>query len=81
MHVGADQTQFLIGPRATSLAPSSLLRRAVVGPDRHFAIGFGESRVVRIDLTHGFSPAESAFVVLLDGTVGADAWMKRVPSP
>jgi Tol biopolymer transport system component len=81
MHVGADQTQFLIGPRATSLAPSSLLRRAVVGTDRRFAIGFGGSRVVRIDLTRGFRPAESAFVVLLDGTVGADAWMKRAPSP
>jgi hypothetical protein len=81
MHTGADQTQFLIGPRSTSLAPSSLLRRAVVGADRRFAIGFGGSRVVRIDLTRGFSPAESAFVVLLDGVISPDAWVRRNPAP
>ena len=81
MHVGGDQTQFLIGPRSTSLAPSSLLRRAVVGADRRLAIGFGGSRVVRIDLTHGFSPAESAFVVLLDGVISPDAWVRRNPVP
>src|SRR6266550_3123075 len=77
MHSGADQTQFLIGPRSTSLAPSSLLRRAVVSADRRFAIGFGGSRVVRIDLTRGLSPAENAFVVLLDGVISADAWVRR----
>lgn len=81
MHVGADQTQFLVGPRSTSLAPSSLLRRAVVGADRRFAIGFGGSRVVRIDLTRGYSPAESAFVVLLDGVISPDAWIRRSAAP
>jgi len=81
MHVGGDQTQFLVGPRSASLAPSSLLRRAVVGADRRLAIGFGGSRVVRIDLTHGFSPAESAFVVLLDGVISPDAWVRRNPVP
>src|SRR6266550_3878951 len=81
MHVGGDQTQFLIGPPSTSLAPSSLLRRAVVGADRRLAIGFGGSRVVRIDLTHGFSLAESAFVVLLDGGISPDAWVRRNPVP
>jgi hypothetical protein len=81
MHSGADQTQFLIGPRSTSLAPSSLLRRAVVSGDRRFAIGFGGSRVVRIDLTRGLSPAESAFVVLLDGVISADAWVRRSALP
>jgi hypothetical protein len=77
MHVGADQTQYLIGPRSTSLAPSSLLRRAVVSADHRVAIGFGGSRVVRIDLTRGLSPAESAFVVLLDGIISADAWIPK----
>jgi len=81
MHVGADQTQFLIGPRSTSLAPSSLLRRAVVAADRRFAIGFGGSRVVKIDLSRGFTPAESAFVVLLDGVISADAWVRRGALP
>jgi hypothetical protein len=77
MHSGADQTQYLIGPRSTSLAPSSLLRRAVVSLDQRVAIGFGGSRIVRIDLTRGLSPAESAFVVLLDGIISADAWIPR----
>ena len=81
MHVGADQTQFLIGSRAMSLAPSSLLGRAVVGADRRFAIGFGGSRVVRIDLTRGFSPNDSAFLVLLDGVISPDAWIRRSASP
>ena len=77
MHNGADQTQFLVGPRSTSLAPSSLIRRAVVSADRRLALGFGGSRVVRIDLTRGLSPAERAFVVLLDGIISADAWIPR----
>ena len=81
MHSGADQTQFLVGPRSTSLAPSSLLRRAVVSTDRRVAIGFGGSRVVRIDLTRGLNPAESAFVVLLDGVISADAWVRRGALP
>lgn len=81
MHVRADQTQYLIGPRSTSLAPSSLLRRAVVSSDRRTAIGFGGSRIVRIDLTRGLSPAESAFVVLLDGVISADAWVRRSALP
>ena len=81
MHAGADQTQYLVGPRSTSLAPSSLLRRAVVAADRRLAIGFGGSRVVRIDLTHGLSPADSAFVVLLDGVISPDAWVRRGALP
>lgn len=81
MHSGADQTQFIVGPRSTSLAPSSLIRRAIVSSDRRFAIGFGGSRIVRIDLTRGLSPAESAFVVLLDGILNADAWVRRTPNP
>ena len=78
MHAGADQTQYLIGPRSTSLAPSSLIRRAVPTADGKLAIGFGGSRVVRIDLTGGPSPTERAFVVLLDGVIGADAWIPRI---
>lgn len=81
MHVGADQTQYLVGPRSTSLAPSSLLRRAVVSADRRSAIGFGGSRIVRIDLTAGPSPAQGAFVVLLDGVFSADAWIRRSGLP
>lgn len=81
MHSGADQTQFIVGPRSTSLAPSSLLRRVVVSSDRRFAIGFGGSRVVRIDLTRGLTPTESAFVVLLDGVISSDAWIRRSPLP
>jgi hypothetical protein len=81
MHVGVDQTQYLIGPRSTSLAPSSLIRRAVVSADRRFAIGFGGSRIVRIDLTRGLNPTENAFVVLLDGILSADAWVRRSAVP
>jgi hypothetical protein len=77
MHSGVDQTQFLVGPRSTSLAPSSLLRRAVDSADGRFAIGFGGSRIVRIDLTRGLNPPENAFVVLLDGVLSADAWVRR----
>src|SRR5438876_3103968 len=81
MHSGADQTQFLVGPRPMSLAPSSLLRRAVVAADRRLAIGFGGSRVVRIDLTHGLSPAASASVVLPGGVISPDAWVRRGALP
>ena len=81
MHVGVDQTQFLVGPRSTSLAPSSLIRRAVVSADKTTAIGFGGSRIVRIDLTRGLSPAQNAFVVLLDGVISADAWVRRTALP
>jgi hypothetical protein len=81
MHMGGDQTQFLVGPGATSLAPSSLIGRAVVAADRRFAIGFGGSRVVRIDLTRGLTPAGGAFSVLLDGVISADAWIRRSALP
>jgi hypothetical protein len=81
MHVRADQTQYLIGPRSTSLAPSSLMRRAVVSSDGRTAIGFGGARVVRIDLTRGLNPPDTAFVVLLDGILSADAWVRRSPAP
>jgi hypothetical protein len=81
MHSGVDQTQYIVGPRSTSLAPSSLLRRAVVSADKRIAIGFGGSRVVRIDLTRGLNPPENAFVVLLDGIISADAWVRRSQLP
>jgi Tol biopolymer transport system component len=81
MHVGADQTQYLVGPRSTSLAPSSLLRRAVVSADRRTAIGFGGSRIVRMDLTRSLIPAEISFVVLLDSVISADAWVRRGVAP
>jgi hypothetical protein len=81
MHVGADPTQYLIGPRSTSLAPSSLLRRAIVSADRRTAIGLGGSRIVRMDLTRSLSPSEIAFVVLLDGVISADAWVRRSVAP
>jgi hypothetical protein len=81
MHLAGDQTQYVVGPRSTSLAPSNLLRRTVVSSDRHTAIGFGGSRIVRIDLSRGLAPAESAFVVLLDGVIGADAWVRRTALP
>lgn len=81
MHVGVDQTQYLVGPRSTTLAPSSLLRRTIVSADRRSAIGFGGSRIVRIDLTGGLSPAQSAFVVLLDGVFSPDAWIRRSGPP
>ena len=44
MHVGVDQTQYLVGPRSTTLAPSSLLRRAVVSADRRSAM-LGGARI------------------------------------
>jgi hypothetical protein len=81
MHVSGDQTQYLVGARSTRLASSSLLRRAVVSADRRTAIGFGGSRIVRIDLTRGLTPPESAFVVLLDGIISADAWVRRSALP
>jgi dipeptidyl aminopeptidase/acylaminoacyl peptidase len=81
MHYGVDQTQYLVGPRSASLAPSSLIRRAVVSADKSTAIGFGGSRIVRIDLTRGLSPVQSAFVVLLDGVISADAWVRRSGLP
>jgi hypothetical protein len=81
MHLGVDQTQYLVGPRSTPLASSSLLRRAVVSADRRSATGFGGARIVRIDLTRGLSPADNAFVVLLDGVFSADAWVRRSALP
>jgi hypothetical protein len=81
MHIGVDQTQYIVGPRSTTLAPSSLLRRAVVSADKRTAIGFGGSRIVRIDLTRGLNPTEGAFVVLLDGVISADAWVRRSAFP
>jgi hypothetical protein len=77
MHVSKDSTQYLAGPNLVGLAPQSLLRRAVVAPDRRSAIGLGAPRIVRVDLTRGFTPASSAFVVLLDGIINADAWVRK----
>jgi hypothetical protein len=81
MHVSKDSTQYLAGPNLSSLAPQSLLRRAVVNADRRSAVGLGAPRIVRIDLTRGFSPPENAFVVLLDGVINADAWVRRGQLP
>lgn len=77
VHVFRDSTQWLAGTRLISLTSSTLLRRVVVSADRRSAIGFGGARLVRIDLARGLTPDESAFVVLLDGIVGADAWVPR----
>jgi len=81
MHLAADQTQYVVGPRSTSLAPSNLFRRTVVSSDRRTAIGLGGSRIVRVDLTRGLTPAQGAFVVLLDGVISADAWVRRTSLP
>jgi Tol biopolymer transport system component len=81
MHVSKDSTQYLAGPSLSALAPQSLLRRAVVNADRRSAVGLGAPRIVRIDLTRGFSPPENAFVVLLDGVISADAWVRRGQLP
>jgi len=80
MHASRDSTQYLAGPNLVTLAPQSLLRRAVVATDRRSAIGLGAPRIVRIDLTHGFTPPDSAFVVLLDGVISADVWARRRPT-
>jgi hypothetical protein len=79
LHVFRDRTQWLAGPRLASLTSSTLLQRVVVSDDRRFALGFGSSRIVRIDLTRGLTPVENAFVVLLDGVTSADVWMPRTP--
>ena len=80
LHAGQDSTQYLSGATA-QLKPLSevqrSLRRVVVGADRRSAVGFGASRLIRIDLSRGFTPPESAFVVLLDGVVAADVWVPR----
>jgi Tol biopolymer transport system component len=81
MHVSRDATQYLAGPNLLPLAPQSLLRRAVVNANRRSAVGLGGPRIVRIDLTRGFSPPENAFVVLLDGVISADAWVRRGQLP
>ena len=80
LHAGQDSTQYLSGTTA-QLKPLSevqrSLRRVVVGADRRSAIGLGGNRLIRIDLSRGFSPPESAFVVLLDGVIAADIWVPR----
>ncbi|HEV8536855.1 MAG TPA: hypothetical protein VGR87_14205 [Candidatus Limnocylindria bacterium] len=84
VHILSDQTQWLAGPRLVSLGSSNLIRRVVVSADRRSAIAFGGSRIVRIDLTRGFAPnerAESAYVVLLDGVINPDAWVRRSTLP
>jgi Tol biopolymer transport system component len=81
MHQRGDQTQFLVGRGSTALASSSLLRRVVVSPDRLSATGFGGTRVVRIDLTRGLTPPQTSFVVLLDGILSPDVWVRRRALP
>jgi hypothetical protein len=80
LHAGQDSTQYLSGSLA-QLRPLSevqrALRRVVISADRRSAIGFSGTRLIRIDLTRGLTPSESAFVVLLDGVVGADVWVNR----
>jgi hypothetical protein len=71
-----DRNQWLAGDRLVTVS-SLTLTRVIVSTDKRSAIGFGGGRIYRIDLTRGSSPSESAFVVLLDGVVGADAWVKR----
>ncbi|HEY7625088.1 MAG TPA: hypothetical protein VIA63_08705 [Candidatus Limnocylindria bacterium] len=77
MHVSKDSTQYLAGPSLVGLAPQSLLRRAVLAPDRRSALGLGAPRIVRVDLSRGFAPASNAFVVLLDAVISADVWIRR----
>ena len=79
-HVFRDRTQWLAGNRLATFASATTLQRVVVSADRRSAIGFGGGRIVRIDLTRGTTPAEGAFVVLLDGIVGADVWVRRAPT-
>ena len=82
LHAGQDSTQYVSGTTA-QLKPLSevqrSLRRVVVSADRRSAIGLGGTRLIRIDLSRGFSPPESAFSVLLDGVVAADVWVPRFP--
>jgi len=84
LHAGQDSTQYLSGA-AAQLKPLSevqrSLRRVVLRADRRSAIGLGGTRLIRIDLSRGFSPAESAFSVLLDGVVAADVWVPRALAP
>ena len=81
VHRARDATQYLAGPAPKLVAISSsagaTLRRVVLGADRRTAIGFGGGRLVRIDLSRTFSPPDSAFIVLLDGVVAADVWVRR----
>jgi hypothetical protein len=78
MHIKGDASQWFGTTRLTSLAPSSLFRRVVVSADGRSALGFGGPRIVRVDLARGMTPTEASFVVLLDGIIGADAWVRRV---
>ena len=80
VHVGSDATQYLSGNGLVSLQGSTVLRRVVVSADRRAAVGFSGVRLIRIDLSKGPIPPENAFVVLLDGIVGADAWVPRGPA-
>jgi hypothetical protein len=77
MHIKGDASQQYGTTRLTVLGPSSLFRRVVVSADGRSAVGFGGPRIVRIDLARGMTPAEGSFVVLLDGIIGADAWVRR----
>ena len=81
VHVSRDRTQWLAGTRLITLPSPIPLQRVVVSADRRAAIGLGGARIMRIDVARSSlaSPPPDAFVVLLDGVIGADAWVPRGP--
>jgi hypothetical protein len=82
VHLSQDRNQFLAGPRATvfSNAPSAL-QRVTPSADGRVAIAVSNMRLYRIDLTRGFTPDEGAFLVLLDGVLSPDTWVRSAPIP
>lgn len=81
LHLSQDRNQWLAGPRAVLLTAPSSLQRVVVSADGRSAIAVSNMRLVRIDLTRGFTPPQDAFVVLLDGVTAADVWVNRGSPP
>ncbi|TMG33831.1 MAG: hypothetical protein E6H94_10330 [Chloroflexi bacterium] len=79
VHLARDRTQWLASTRLVTLASAIPLQRVIVGADRKSAIGLAGARIVRIDVARAnlASPPPEAFVVLLDGVIGADAWVPR----
>ena len=79
VHVSRDRTQWLAGTRLITLPSPIPLQRLVLSADRRSAIGLGGARIMRIDVARSTlaSPPPEAFVVLLDGVIGADAWVPR----
>ena len=83
VHLARDRTQWLASTRLVTLASAIPLQRVIVGADRKSAIGLAGARIVRIDIARAnlASPPPEAFVVLLDGVIGADAWVPRGSFP